>query len=146
MTTDGRTWSSARRTSSARVTSTSSWPRGTTSKPRATAARTKSLPNCPLAPRTTIGLEDDIALQDILQRAVPVDQGLVPLYCLRGWPVVQSAAPKRVEDLSRPVLGCVAGCVPKPVMDLAEADPIGAVVRIAVPVLCVWQFQSGAKA
>src|SRR3954463_2864663 len=85
----------------ASVTSTSSWLNATCSTPAAIAARTISLPSCPVAPRIATGLEDDIALHHVLQRGVPLDQALVPFDGARGRAVGERPLAQRSEDLAR---------------------------------------------
>src|SRR6266568_5546124 len=56
------------------------WPAPTCSTPAAAAARTRSVPSCPVAPRMSSRSEDAIVLHHALECVVPLDQALVPVH------------------------------------------------------------------
>src|SRR2546422_1172813 len=137
MTMAGFRRSKARASDAASVPSTSPWLSAACSPPAAAAARTRSEPSWPVAPRIATSLEDDIALDDALQRVVPLDQALVPLDRPRRGAVRQRALAQGREDLASAGFRSLARRIADAVGDLLEAHPIGAVVGVAVPVLHV---------
>src|SRR5437773_5209262 len=110
------------------------WPAPTCSTPAAAAARTRSVPSCPVAPRMSSRSEDDIVLHHVLQRVVPLDQALVPVDRSGGGPVVHGALLERPENLLGAVLWRETGRIAQPVADLLEAHSIRPVVGVAIPI------------
>src|SRR2546423_13916901 len=91
--------------------------------PADSAARTMSLPSCPVAPMIATGLEDDMVL--------------VPLDCPRRRAVGERALTQRGENLARPRLRRLTRRIPEPIRDLGETHLIRPMVRIAIPILDV---------
>src|SRR6266571_5219853 len=121
------------------------WPAPTCSTPAAAAARTRSVPSCPVAPRMSSRSEDGIVLDDAFQRVVPLDEALVPVDRPCGRPVLQPTDFQCRVDLLCTALRCKRGLVVEAVPDLLEAHLIGAMVRVAVPVLDVRQPERPAQ-
>src|SRR5437588_2790537 len=96
-----------------------------------------SLPSCPVAPRIATGLEDDIALYDILERGMPLHQALIPFDGARRRAVDNRPLAQRSEDLARAGLRRLAGRIAESIGNLLETDLVGSVIRFPVPIFDV---------